>query len=99
MSRRDMGICRLRREEGLSCHSCRYCDECKEYRERRIGVPKTPKQPRSYRWTPEEAAVCMDPKNTIQDVARLTGKTRDQVYNYRHYHGFARKYTKKDKSE
>ena len=100
MSRRDMQICRLRKEFGLSCRSCRYSDTCKEYQERRIKPPpKVPRNPRQYRWTPEEIAICVNPEYSAGEVARMTGRTKASVDHYRQYHGFGRKYNKKDKSE
>ena len=98
MGRRDMQICRLRKESGLSCHSCRYSETCKEYQERRIKPPpKVPRTPRQYRWTPEEIAICMNPEYSAGEVARMTGRTKASVDHYRQYHGFGRKYNKKDK--
>lgn len=90
--RRDINICRIRKENNLPCCNC-VCDECP-------GKEKPKEKPRKKarpviivnrertKWSKEEDNLAADMSLTAAQVSEMTGRSLQAVCKYRAKHGY-----------
>ena len=89
--RRDINICRIRRENNLPCCNC-VCDECPEKKK-----PKEKQRKKMHyinldhdrrRWTKEEDKIAADLTLSAGEVSERTGRSLMAVCKYRTKHKY-----------
>lgn len=90
--RRDINICRIRKENNLPCCNC-VCDECPDR-----NRPKERQKKKTYhyinlerkfaKWTKEEDKLAADLTLTAAQVSEMTGRSLVAVCKYRAKHKY-----------
>ena len=82
--KRNISVCRLRKESGLPCHNCMYYDDCPEYRkEKPMKKKRNCNRTANVYWTKEEIELAEDFTLSIQEVADMIGRSEMAVRCYR----------------
>lgn len=91
--KRDINICRIRKENNLPCCNC-VCDECalrednKARPEGKKGHPTIIVRHKQAKWTKAEDALAADLSLTAREVSEITGRSLQGVCKYRAKHGY-----------